>query len=245
MRKVFLRFSLFLLMRSKLANRVRLGLDSFGVKGNEILKDNLLYLSRLIEEFLFILYHPRGEDLLKEKVQVKGLEEVEATLKRGEGVVLLGLHMGNFPWAIARLALEIPICVVLRELEWKVAWKLLQEGLKRAGISWVPPKGSLLKVKSLLREGKAVLYLIDQYLMGLSAEGRSKGLEEGLRFMLQVMRVPIFLFEVSEPNGFVLLELKGPIGPEGLSSLKEWVLTEVYNKPQLWLWWFRLGKRRT
>lgn len=244
LRWVLVRSSLAFLMRSKLADRVRLGLESFGLKGDEMVKGNLFYLLRLVEEFLFILYHPRGEELLRERVQVKGLEGLEAALNKGKGVVLLGLHMGNFPWAIARLALEVPLCVVLRELEGKLAWRLLREGLERAGISWVAPRGSLLKVRSLLKEGKAVLYLVDQYLMGLSAEGRSRGLEEGLRFILEALGVPMFLFGVSEHNGLILLELRGPMGPEVLSSLREWVLTEVYNKPRIWLWWFRLGKNR-
>lgn len=224
---------------------MRCGLESFGVKGDEVVRENLLYLLGLVEEFLFVLYHPRGEELLRERVKVTGLEGLKEALKRGKGALLVGLHMGNFPWAIARLALEVPLCVVLREIRGKVAWRLLQEGLRRAGVYWVPPKGSLLKVRSLLRQGKAVLYLVDQYLMGLSAEGRSRGLEEGLRLLLKDTQVPLFLFGVSEGDSHVLLELKGPMrGPEGLSSLKEWVLTEVYKKPQLWLWWFRLGKRR-
>lgn len=239
-----MRSSLAFLMRSKLADRVRFGLESLGVKGDEVVKGNLFYLLRLVEDFLYVLYHPKGEELLREKVQVTGLQGLKAALEKGKGVVLLGLHMGNFPWAIARLALEVPLCVVLREPDGKLAWRLLQKGLERAGISWVAPRGSLLKVRSLLKKGKAVLYLVDQYLMGLSAEGRSRGLEEGLRFIREAMGVPMFLFEVSEHNGLILLELKGPMGPEGLSSLREWVLTEVYNKPRIWLWWFRLGKSR-
>lgn len=54
----------------------------------------------------FLKHSIISREKLKERVEVKGFENLDNALKKGKGIVILTAHIGNFEWGACRVAIE-------------------------------------------------------------------------------------------------------------------------------------------
>ncbi len=47
-----------------------------------------------------------SKEKLKQRVEIKGINNLDSALKKGKGVVIFTAHIGNFEWGACRLAVE-------------------------------------------------------------------------------------------------------------------------------------------
>ena len=107
---------------------------------------------------------------VRETVTVKGLENLEAALEKGRGVIALGAHIGNFIFAGARLGMDgyafhtlfrIPADQWVREL--------IQQNLScfhQKLIPAIPRKAAVRRVLDVLRNNEIVFILADNLKRG-------------------------------------------------------------------------------
>jgi KDO2-lipid IV(A) lauroyltransferase len=69
----------------------------------KIAKDCFIFMAKSGVELTFLMDRPA---LLKKRVEIIGLENLEAALEKGKGVILVSAHFGNFPLMLAKLSLE-------------------------------------------------------------------------------------------------------------------------------------------
>jgi KDO2-lipid IV(A) lauroyltransferase len=54
----------------------------------------------------FLKHSIISKEKLKQRIEVKGLENLDGALKKGKGAVIFTAHIGNFEWGACRLAVE-------------------------------------------------------------------------------------------------------------------------------------------
>jgi Kdo2-lipid IVA lauroyltransferase/acyltransferase len=69
----------------------------------EIAKNCFIYIAKSAVELMFFFDKPQ---LLKDRVQICGRENLDKALGQGQGVILVSAHFGNFPLLLGRLATE-------------------------------------------------------------------------------------------------------------------------------------------
>jgi len=69
----------------------------------KIAKDCFTYIAKGAVELMFFFDKPQS---LKSLVELQGRENLDAALARGQGVILVSAHFGNFPLLLGRLAVE-------------------------------------------------------------------------------------------------------------------------------------------
>jgi len=69
----------------------------------KIAKDCFIYIAKGAVELMFFFNKPQ---VLKDKVQILGRENLDQALARGQGVILVSAHFGNFPLLLGRLAVD-------------------------------------------------------------------------------------------------------------------------------------------
>lgn len=228
-----------ILSRGRMGRRIRTAMEEAGVDP-ALTKENILYVLGLVRDFLFVRFHPDPWGVLGASVEIRGGDR----LPRGEGVILLGLHKGNFPWAFARLAKEIPLNVVLRRLKEPRLEGRLEEALSLAGMKAIRPEGATLRAMDALRRGEAVLYLIDQYFLDLSRRERASGLHRALGLLSSRLGTPLVPLSLGHGEKGVVVRLLEPFDHPDEEEIALWLRGEIYNQPHLWLWWYRLGKAK-
>jgi len=67
-----------------------------------IAKDCFIFMAKSAVELIFLMDRP---ELLKKRVETAGRENLDNALSRGNGVILVSAHFGNFPLMMAKLAL--------------------------------------------------------------------------------------------------------------------------------------------
>jgi KDO2-lipid IV(A) lauroyltransferase len=68
----------------------------------QIAKDCFTFMAKSGVELLFLMDRP---ELLKKRVEIVGKDNLDNALLKGQGVILVSAHFGNFPLLMARLAL--------------------------------------------------------------------------------------------------------------------------------------------
>jgi len=91
-----------------------------------------------------------------------GWEAIDAALHEGRGVVLIGLHMGNWDLGGAALALrDYPLNVVVEPFRPRRLNEWIQETRHRLGMRTIPME-SLLSITRALRRSEMLALLIDR-----------------------------------------------------------------------------------
>ena len=103
-------------------------------------------------------------DDVRERVEVRGLEHGHAALAAGKGAIALSLHQGSFELAMRAMpVVGIPITVIGRPL----GNRLLRDEIKRqresTGSELLAHRNILPELIRVLRKGRAVAALNDQY----------------------------------------------------------------------------------
>src|SRR4030042_1994744 len=121
-------------------------------------------LTRTITSFLesmkFCLLPP---PVAKGLIEIVGKEHLDAALNRGKGIIIAGLHLGNFPLLAAKLALEgYPIAVIIKKPRNKYIAQLYTSMTDTVGVGFIDGGERRLAATQSLRQlrGGGVVYVM-------------------------------------------------------------------------------------
>jgi KDO2-lipid IV(A) lauroyltransferase len=81
-----------------------LGLNQDSKENHDIAKKVFINWGKNIMDFL--KHSIISGEKLKQRVEIKGLENLDSALQKGKGVVIFTAHIGNFEWGACRLAVD-------------------------------------------------------------------------------------------------------------------------------------------
>ena len=123
-------------------------------------KNNFKHTAGLFFEVIWS-YGQKTETLLK-YYEVKGLDHINAAMKRG-GVILLGCHMGNFELMSGAMAkAKIYPIGLYRKFDFVPLERVMLETRQRLGTKMIPLRKASPIVTKALNEKKVVATLLDQ-----------------------------------------------------------------------------------
>ena len=177
----------------------------------------------------------------------EGLDRLVVRADRGEGSLVLTGHAGAwelFAFAAARDH-GLPITLIARPPAWAPARRLLQDARAGAGMEILPPERSIWRVLAALKEGRVVVFLLDQrHNQGepVSFFGREAWTSRALALVAARSGCPVFgAWAWREGLGrhrFVVepaLDLSGDLSGD-TSLFMSFYETHIAARPASWLW---------
>jgi KDO2-lipid IV(A) lauroyltransferase len=129
----------------------------------QIARDCFTFLAKSGVEILFFMNKPRQ---VKEFIQIVGKENLDESLSRGCGVILVSAHFGNFPLMLCRLALEgYKVGGIMRHMRDVRAEKMFMDARNRFNIKTIysqPRAVCVNKTLEALRNNECVFIPLDQ-----------------------------------------------------------------------------------
>jgi KDO2-lipid IV(A) lauroyltransferase len=129
-----------------------------------IYKDGLTRTLTSFVEAMKFCFLPRA--VAKERIEITGKETLDATLKRGKGIIIAGLHLGNFPLLAAKLAMEgYPIAVIIKKPRNRYVAQLYIRMTGMVGVGFIDGgerRQATQRSLRQLREGGIVYIVVDQ-----------------------------------------------------------------------------------
>lgn len=117
-----------------------------------------------------ILPSQSREEIVALFEQVDGWNIVEERLARGNGLMLVSGHVGNWELGGAYLAARgLPISVVARHMANPLVDRYLTKTRERIGLDVIHDEVAVRRVPRALRAGRAVAFLVDQAAIGLAS----------------------------------------------------------------------------
>jgi KDO2-lipid IV(A) lauroyltransferase len=102
----------------------------------------------------------------KRRIEIVGKERLDAELKKGKGIIIAGLHLGNFPLLAAKLALEgYPIEVIVKKPRNRYLAGLYTRMTDIVGVGFIDGgerKEAAQRSLRQLRSGGIVYIILDQ-----------------------------------------------------------------------------------
>ena len=154
------------------ARQRKIAIDSLGIAfGNEmtagqrqkIAKDCFVLIAKSGIELLFLIDKP---DLLKKRVKFIGKKHLDDALAKGNGVILVSAHFGNFPLLLARLSMEgYATGGIMRPMRDKRAERLFYQTRNRYKVKTIysqPRKECVDETIRCLRNNELIFIPIDQ-----------------------------------------------------------------------------------
>ena len=212
------------------------------------------HLGRGFIELLTIPALDRNNPEHKKEFRIEGREYFDAAERKGLGVCLLGLHLGNGDMNIAGLALHgIPVALIskLFNIKWlNDAWFEVRSNL---GTEFIAPKNSAYHILKSLKQGKAVAFAQDQFKrppVGVKTHffGHETGTSMGLAVMAHRSKSPIIpVYTYREEDGTTVICFEPEIPFEEKASKDETIahMTQVFTDkieaivrlmPEQWMW---------
>ncbi len=156
-----------------IANKQRkIALESLGIAfGNEksgrqirrIAKDCFIGMAKAGVELLFLMERP---NLLRERVQIAGEENLRAALSKGKGIILVSAHFGNFPLMLVKLKLEgYDVAGLMRPMRDSRVERFFMEKRVRFGIKVIysiPRRECVENSLKALRNNELIFIPLDQ-----------------------------------------------------------------------------------
>lgn len=94
---------------------------------------------------------------------IKGIEHVQAAHAKGQGVIVVLCHMGNFEMMIAGIEeTGLKGYAIYRRLDFVPLERLILEGRQRFDVTMIPILGASQKIDAVLKQGAVVGSLLDQ-----------------------------------------------------------------------------------
>lgn len=125
-------------------------------------RDNFVQLVRVVLEIPSLL--KLSKENIDTYIEFRGLEHLEAALRRGTGVLVLTAHLGN--WELMALAtalkFEMPFNGLVRPLDFLPIDRVLTEIRSRTGNRVLDKDKSAAEVSALMRKNQVVGILLDQ-----------------------------------------------------------------------------------
>jgi Kdo2-lipid IVA lauroyltransferase/acyltransferase len=129
----------------------------------KIARDSFSYMAKAGVELLFLMDRP---GLLMERVEISGKGHLDAALSKGNGVILVSAHFGNFPLLMSRLALAgYKVAGIMRPMRDARAEKLFLAKRVKMNIKTIysqPRITCVNKTIEALRNNETVFIPIDQ-----------------------------------------------------------------------------------
>jgi len=192
-----------------------------------------------------------SKEKLKSKFEVIGLEKVEKYLDKP--VIFMSAHYGN--WEMLPLflggVLEVPMTVVVRELDNPILNKVFKKNREVFNIKTVDKKGALKKLIKAIKEGRSVGLFVDQntaknegedvVMFGLKALHTPSAALLSKKFNLPIM--PVFIQRDNDKYKIIFEE---PIMEKDIKKsvqLQSDVIEKmIKQKPDEWYWFHRRFK---
>jgi len=230
-----------------LGEKVKRGMDIYlGPRsdGALLVRRHLDFLVSLFHQFVLLSFD-RCWQRKVEKVKVEGEEILKGALQDGKGAFLVTSHYGPFLFALSKLTPRYPFSIVVRRLKDRRWEGVLERTRRRVGLRTIYAERAPLKVRSALKEGRGVIFFLDQYLVpGLSSSRKDKAIE-AFQLLASRTEAPVILFFCRQgEGGEVGIEFLPPLDDPSPERIREIMEREIMRQPHLWFWWMRLGKRK-
>lgn len=209
--------------------------------------------------------YPRMAFLTPENIdshmRFEGLERLKEAYERGKGVIVPTAHYGNFELMYAAMAFKgLPIYYVLRPLDLRLVFGLINNIREKAGVKYIDRERGLGEIFKRLRQGAVVGMAVDQNAAfnGIFVKflGRWASTVKAPAVVHLRTGAPIIpVYAVREKDGthtlHVLPEIK--IKPTGSIKHDVFLITQriadvqgefVKRRPELWHWLHRRWKRK-
>ncbi|MDD4894442.1 MAG: lysophospholipid acyltransferase family protein [Candidatus Omnitrophica bacterium] len=129
----------------------------------QIARDCFIFMAKAGFELIFLMDKPH---LIKERVTLAGKENLDKALSRGNGVILVSAHFGNFPLMLARIRLEgYETSGIMRQMRDTRVEKIFLEKREKLGIKTIYSQPRNVCVETTiraLRKNELVFIPIDQ-----------------------------------------------------------------------------------
>lgn len=207
-----------------------------------------------------------SEKKLKERVEVRGYEQLLDIAAEGKGVLVLTGHFGN--WEFAPLGgilnfkqFQGQFHFIRRMLGNKSIERILFRRYYQAGLNVIPKKNSLQRVCDVLEQNHAVVFVLDQHASIVNRDGvavdffgKKAGTYRSLASISRNTGLPVVpAAGYRLPNGRHVLEFYEPIAWQEYPTMQESIVrnTHSYNQaleriilahPEQWLWLHRRWK---
>lgn len=94
-----------------------------------------------------------------------GMEDLQAALAEGKGVVLATAHYGSMELAGYGQAIRgLPFTVIVRKVSWKAANDFITRIRERTGVELIAARRSKTTIDKTLRQNKIVTFFVDQHM---------------------------------------------------------------------------------
>jgi KDO2-lipid IV(A) lauroyltransferase len=126
-----------------------------------ICRGTFVHIACVLLELPYLLFLSREN--VERIMTFSGLENLYAVVKKGKGILGMTSHFGN--WELMALGFSLcywPVNVVVRPLDNIFLDRLIDRIRSRGGNRTISKSGSARNIIRLLRQGKAVAFLIDQ-----------------------------------------------------------------------------------
>ena len=113
-----------------------------------------------VEACVFFFRRP---SVLLSRVDLCGLEQLQAAAALGKGILVLTAHYGNWELLAASHALSIfPLSVVVRPMDDPLVDRVVERFRRRSGVELIAKRRALPEILEALRRGRMVGILLDQ-----------------------------------------------------------------------------------
>lgn len=142
---------------------IAFGRDKTKCEIEQIAKDCFIFMAEAGLELMFLLDKPK---LIKRRVEIIGKENLDTTLSKGRGAILVSAHFGNFPLMLFRIRSEgYKTSGIMRPMRDSRVEKLFQKKRTKLGIKTIynqPRRACVETTLKTLRNNEVVFIPIDQ-----------------------------------------------------------------------------------
>lgn len=142
---------------------IAFGQQKSSLQKERIIKDCFVNMAKSAVELMFMMDKP---SLLKRRISIIGKDYLDKALLKGDGVILVSAHFGNFPLLLARLSLEgYKVAGIMRPMRDSRVEKIFVEKRKKFKVKTIysqPRNVCVTDTIASLRNNEIVFIPIDQ-----------------------------------------------------------------------------------
>ena len=192
--------------------------------------------------------------------QIQGVENLEAALAKGNGVMILTQHIGNGDWATVGLSLHgIKLHVITKEMGVKWANDIWFESRRRLGTELIADRNTAYKILKTLKKNGVVAYMLDQFMgppLGVRTKffGKETGTPMGLALLTRRSKAAVVpVYTLRRDDGVTIVNFAPEIPFVESENPEDTVadMTQIYcdkieeyvrKFPNQWMWVHRRWK---